>query len=87
MPHLGDHLSDPGGSASTAGRPLADFQSFVEQFDRALTATRDDPAKFGRFAAAVLSERDMSPANRALLKAELSRLVDWEASAARLNGA
>ncbi len=68
------------------GPTLADFQGFVEEFDRALTATRDDPAKFQRFAAAVLEKRD-TPANRALLAAELGRLVEWEASAARLNGA
>ena len=67
------------------GPTLADFQTFVEEFDRALAATRDDPARFGRFATAVLGARD-TPANRTLLRAELGRLADWEASAARLNG-
>lgn len=67
------------------GPTLADFQGFLEEFDRALTATRNVPAKFQRFAAAVLGDKD-TPANRALLAAELNRLVEWEAAAARLNG-
>ena len=67
------------------GPTLADFQGFVEDFDRALTATRNVPAKFQRFAAEVLKEQD-TPANRALLATELGRLVEWEAQAAALNG-
>ncbi len=67
------------------GPTLADFQTFVEEFDRALAATRDDPARFNRFAVPVLGAHD-TPANRALLLAELGRLAEWEASAARLNG-
>jgi hypothetical protein len=39
------------------GPTLADFQTFVTDLTRALTATRDDPAKFRRFADRVLGRR------------------------------
>lgn len=59
------------------GPTLADFQGFFVSFNRALIATRDDPAKFARFAAAALREAN-TPANRGLLKSALGTLVDWQ---------
>ncbi|WP_156460714.1 di-heme-cytochrome C peroxidase [Sphingomonas sp. Leaf339] len=59
------------------GPSLFDYQRFVEDFDRALTATRTDPAKFDRFAKSVLTTSDTS-ANRDLLRAALGKLIDWE---------
>jgi mono/diheme cytochrome c family protein len=66
------------------GPSLVDFQSFVEAVDASLKTTHDDPAKFDRFAAKVLSGKD-TPANRAMLKAALKQLSDWEAEVERLN--
>jgi mono/diheme cytochrome c family protein len=66
------------------GPSLVDFQSFIEAAGGALAATRDDPAKWGRFAAKVLQDRD-TPANRDMLKAALGKLIDWERENARLN--
>lgn len=63
---------------------MADFQSFVEAIDRALVATRDDPAKFDRFARGVLATVD-TPANRALLRAALARLIADQQQLARMN--
>ena len=59
------------------GPTLADFQGFMRTLRRALVETRDDDAKWQRFAVAVLKGAD-KPGNRTLLKAELTRLVDWE---------
>ncbi|HEV2748561.1 MAG TPA: di-heme-cytochrome C peroxidase [Allosphingosinicella sp.] len=66
------------------GPSLVDFQSFIEAVDAALAATRDDPAKWERFAAKVLAGKD-TPANRDLLKTELGKLIAWEKENARLN--
>lgn len=63
---------------------MADFQSFVEAVDRALVATRDDEAKFDRFARAVLAGRD-TPANRGSLRAALGRLIADQQQLARMN--
>jgi hypothetical protein len=63
---------------------LVDFQSFIEAVDAALNATRDDPAKFDRFAAKVLAGHD-SAANRDMLKTALGSLIAWEKDNARLN--
>ena len=63
---------------------LADFQGFLAAFNRALAETRDDPAKFDRFAAAVLKGADTTP-NRAMLKAELGKLTAWESKVAAVN--
>lgn len=60
------------------GPSLVDFQGFTEAVDAALTATRDQPGKWERFATRVLGARD-NPANRALLRAALGRLIDWQA--------
>ena len=56
------------------GPTLADFQSFFEALDLALTQTRDDPAKFNRFAGRVLGGANTA-ANQAMLKAALASLV------------
>lgn len=66
------------------GPSLVDFQSFIEAVDGALVATRDDDAKWDRFAAKVLTGRD-SPSNREMLKTELGKLIAWEQDNARLN--
>ena len=66
------------------GPTQADFQGFMRALRRALVETRDDDAKWQRFAAAVLKSAD-KPDNRTLLKAELSRLVDWELRVQRAN--
>ena len=60
------------------GPSLFDFQSFIEALDAALTATLNDPAKFGRFAPKVLGAKD-NAGNRALLRGELQTLIAWEA--------
>lgn len=66
------------------GPSLVDFQSFVEDLDAALAATRADPARWDRFAGAVLAGRDTA-ANRALLAGAFDRLLDWQDLAARMN--
>lgn len=66
------------------GPSLFDFQSFIEALDASLTATSSDPAKFDRFAAKVLTGKDM-PGNRGLLQGELQRLVQWERQVADFN--
>jgi hypothetical protein len=53
---------------------LADFQSFMAALDRALTATRDDPAKWDRFAAQVLGDGGTQD-DRARLKDALEQLT------------
>jgi hypothetical protein len=65
------------------GPSLLDFQSFVEALDRALVATRNDPAKLDRFAARVLKAD--TPANRAMLTAALDAHIAWEAKIERMN--
>lgn len=66
------------------GPALFDYQQFVEDFDKALTATRDNPAKFARFAKATLGTRDTA-GNRTLLRAALGRMIDWEGRVEALN--
>ena len=63
---------------------LVDFQLFIEEVDAALDATYSDAPKFDRFAAKVLAGRD-NEANRARLKGELKKLLDWEKANAKLN--
>ena len=65
---------------------LVDFQSFIEAVDAALVATRDDPAKWERFATRVLpADPAKKDQNRAMLKAALGRLIAWEKVAQHLN--
>ena len=56
------------------GSTLADFQGFIEAFDQALARTRDDPAKFARFADRVLGAT-ASDADRQRLRGALDQLV------------
>jgi RoxA-like, cytochrome c-like len=82
--HTGQMNVD-GKTITVDGAPsLVDFQLFIEDIDAALTATLNDPAKLDRFSAAVLAGKD-NPANRALLKGELGKLVKWEQDNQRLN--
>lgn len=67
------------------GPGLVDFQSFIEAVDRALVATRDDPARFDRFAARVLGKSRDNRRNRDMLRAELDKLTAWQEKTARLN--
>ena len=78
MTYMGARLRVEGGPTQ------ADFQSFMRALRRALVETRDDDAKWQRFAAAVLKGAD-KPNNRTMLRAELARLVDWELRVERAN--
>ena len=64
---------------------MADFQRFVEAVDQALLATRDDGAKWDRFARAVLAAND-TPSNRLLLRGAFEQLLAGEQQIARMNG-
>ncbi|MEO0722214.1 MAG: di-heme-cytochrome C peroxidase [Pseudomonadota bacterium] len=66
------------------GSTLADFQSFIEAVDAALTETRSDRLKFDRFATAVLQDKD-SGENRALLIIALDDLIAWQDQTAAMN--
>jgi cytochrome c553 len=56
---------------------LADFQGYMKSLNAALLATRDNPAKWDRFANQVLAGGD-NPANRKLLTDALASLVRWQ---------
>lgn len=60
------------------GPGLTDFQGLVEAIEIALVETRRDPARFDRFARAVLKTGD-SPAARTQLGAALDALNAWNA--------
>jgi hypothetical protein len=82
--HTGE-LSYKGVAERIDGGPsLFDFQSWLEAADAAMIATRDDPAKWDRFAGKVLKGRD-TPANRDMLKAAFGKLVGWQEELAGLN--
>ncbi len=66
------------------GPGMGDYQSFVEAVDKALVQTRADPARFDRFAAKVLGNKD-NPTNRALLTQSLDALIGWQARTEALN--
>jgi mono/diheme cytochrome c family protein len=66
------------------GPSLVDFQAFIEAVDAALVATRDQPAKWDRFAKAVLGTKDNS-ANRAMLKSALDSLAMWQRRTEAMN--
>jgi hypothetical protein len=84
---------------SIAGRPhrvdggptTADFQTMIEDLDNALRSTRDDPAKFERFAGIVLREtgRRANPAraaaDRQTLRQALGQLIAWQERVAVAN--
>ena len=66
------------------GPTLADFQSFIEALNSALTNTSTDQAKFGRFAGTVLGA-GASDQDRAMLATALKNLVVWNSKLAALN--
>ncbi|RZI99991.1 MAG: hypothetical protein EON90_09135 [Brevundimonas sp.] len=66
------------------GPGMGDFQSLIEGLNAALATTLQDPAKFDRFARAVLGTENRE-ADRALLRDALSKLVRRETELARLN--
>jgi processive rubber oxygenase RoxA-like protein len=66
------------------GPTLADFQGFIEAFNLSLSQTAADPAKWDRFAAAVLGADD-TPRNRAMLRRAFARLRSWQAEQLRMN--
>ena len=78
MTHDGTTITVDGGPS------LVDFQAFIEAVDAALTATRTDPAKWGRFAAKVLPNPG-DQADRALLGQAVDQLLAWEKENERLN--
>ncbi len=63
---------------------MGDFQSFIEQFDRALAATRSDEIKFRRFAQRVLGARD-DERNRSRLAEALESLIAYREQVAEMN--
>jgi len=67
------------------GPTLADFQGFMEALDRALVETRDQPRKFARFAAKVLTNDNTEWNRERYLRPALKRLVDWELGVERMN--
>ncbi|MET0251479.1 MAG: di-heme-cytochrome C peroxidase, partial [Novosphingobium sp.] len=69
------------------GAGLTDFQSFIETTDQALVETRDDPARFARFAARVLGKTRDNPRNRELLRGEMGKLIAWQEKTEQLNRA
>lgn len=66
------------------GPGLADYQGFIEGFVAALHATKDDAAKWDRFAVAVLGAND-GAANRTLLRAAYDKVMAWEDRSLALN--
>ena len=66
------------------GPTLADFQGFIEALNLSLSQTASDPAKWDRFATAVL-EGDDTPRNRTLLRRSFARLRLWQADQLRMN--
>lgn len=78
-------MSYGGAEVTLDGGPnLLDFQSFVEELDAALAATRAEPAKWNRFAGKVLAGKD-TPDNRAKLDAAYAKLLAWQQKTAMMN--
>lgn len=65
---------------------LGDYQSFVLELDAAVQATRDDPAKWSRFAARILTGNRNTQPNRARLRSALDLFAALRAEVARMNG-
>src|SRR5436190_9659445 len=83
--HTGQITYGDGPPMTIQGAPsLFHFQSFIKAVDSALVQTRDDPARWDRFAKAVLAAND-TPDNRKQLLAALNKLIAWEAAAEKLN--
>ena len=66
------------------GPNLLDFQSFIEELDAAIAATKSDSAKWDRFATKVLSGKD-TPGNRAKLDIAYAGLLAWQQKTAAMN--
>ena len=78
-------ISFKGQSMRVDGGPgLTDFGGLIDALDAALGETRSDPAKFDRFAKAVLNTAD-GPAARTMLTGEMDKLIAWNRSIARAN--
>jgi hypothetical protein len=80
-------ISYQGHSMRIDGGPtIADFQGFRETLNEALVATREDPAKWERFATAVLKDQpaDKKDKNREVLRTALTTLIDWQQALAKL---
>lgn len=67
------------------GPTLGDFETMIEDLDTALIAAHDDPARFSRFATAVIGDKALNPDDARMLKDALKQLIDWEAVVARMN--
>ena len=68
------------------GPALTDFQSLVEAVDAAMIETRADPAKWDRFAKAVLKASDSAPA-RTTLAGAVDQWLAWAKGIDRANKA
>ena len=72
------------------GPTLADFQGFIRALNASMSATLNDPTKWGRFAARVLAPRNGSKVrdtaeNREALQNAFASLLAWQEKLARLN--
>jgi mono/diheme cytochrome c family protein len=63
---------------------LLDFQSFIEELDKALVRTQSTPEVWDSFAAEVLGEKD-TEANRAELRTAFDKLVAWQLLTDKMN--
>jgi hypothetical protein len=66
------------------GSATADFQGFMKSLNMALLRTRDDPAKWSRFAHRVLNGPPTAAAD-AKLRGEFDKLIAWQLAEARIN--
>jgi hypothetical protein len=78
MTYRGQHLRIDGAPT------IADFQSFEEELHEALSETSTDPAKWVRFAKAVLAGKD-SETNRATLRTEFVKFAARQQDLAAMN--
>lgn len=82
--HTG-HISYKGSSFTVNGGPsLFNYEAFVGMLDAAMIATRDNPAKWSRFAGRVLADRN-SPENQGLLRAAVDQFIARQRRASALN--
>jgi hypothetical protein len=78
-------ISYKGATLTVDGGPtLADFQTFIEDLNKALAETKDDAAKFERFAKAVLRGED-NDTNRTMLQESLTQLLHNQQAISDLN--
>jgi len=82
--HTGQIETEDGISIRIDGGPgLGDFQSFIEALDASTRATLKDPAKFARFATAVLGPH--APGEEGDLRSALTAFMAWEDRIEALN--